>query len=139
MDKSYTAGIFESCGYITFRKDSRTKNSVYPVVIIKTPNVLILEELKKLYGGSVKKSKNTGKIILSHRKALNFLKDIYSYLHFKKDAVSLIIEFYEVRFTKYYEAQRKKNIVKKFIEIEKWNNKDYKNGVSSVKKWLEEV
>ncbi len=139
MDKSYIAGIFESCGYITFKKDIRTKNSVYPVVIIKTSNVQILEELKKLYGGSVRKSKNAGKIILSHRKALNFLKDIYDFLNFKKETADLIIEFYEVRFTRHYEAQRKKDIVRKFIEIEGWNKKDYKTGNSSIKKWLEEA
>jgi hypothetical protein len=139
MDKSYIAGVFESSGSITFKKDSRTKNSVYPVIVIKSQNLELLKTLKKIYGGSIKKSKTTGKIMFSHKKVLNFIKDIYGYLNFKKEVADLIVEFYEVRFTKDYEVKRKKEIVEKFINIEGWHEGSYKTGKSSIKKWMQEV
>ncbi|RMA92551.1 hypothetical protein [Hydrogenothermus marinus] len=138
MDKKYIAGIFESSGHITFRKDIRTKNSIFPVIIINSQNITLLENLKNIYGGSLKKGKYSSKLIISHRKALSFINDIYDFLLFKKEIADIIIDFYNVRFTRKYEAKRKKDLVRKFIQLEGFEEKNTKKGNGSIIKWLEE-
>jgi len=138
MDKRYIAGVFESCGQITFRKDTRTKNSVYPLLKISSKNIEILKKIKEIYGGSLKISKKSGNILLTHRKVFEFISDIYDYLLFKKELADIIIEFYEIRFTRKYEAKRKKDIVRRFIQIEGFEKKDLKKGTGSILNWLKE-
>ncbi|WP_457621713.1 hypothetical protein [Persephonella sp.] len=135
----YIAGMIESSGSITFRKDKRTKNSVYPVLVIRSYSIENLKNIKEIFGGSIIKKGSRWEIVLSHRKAYNLLKNIYSFLIIKKEEADLVFELYSDRFTKKYEPERKRKIVKKMLKLKSFRPKGIKNGESSVLRWLEEI
>ncbi|WP_457641002.1 hypothetical protein [Persephonella sp.] len=135
---AYTAGMLESSGVISFRKDPRTQNSIYPVVIIKSPEKENLLKIKEVFGGSIIKKKNRWEIVFSHRKAEKILRDIYDFLLIKKKEADIIFQLYNDRYTKEYEPERKREIIKKMTKIKSFYQRYKKNGKSSVLEWLEE-
>lgn len=135
---AYIASLIDNSSYIFFRKDPRSKNSVYPFIKISVCCDEIAKMIVSSYGGSKRKLKKKINITISHRKLLKLIKDIYPYLIVKKELADIIISFYEVRFTRNYEAKRKKELVKKALEIQPIGEKLLKTGNSSIKKWLEE-
>ena len=135
---AYIASLIDNSSYIFFRKDPRSKNSVYPFIKISVCCDEIAKMIVSSYGGSKRKLKKKINITISHRKLLKLIKDIYPYLIAKKELADIIISFYEVRFTRNYEAKRKKELVKKALEIQPIGEKLLKTGNSSIKKWLEE-
>ena len=135
---AYIASLIDNSSYIFFRKDPRSKNSVYPFIKISVCCDEIAQMLISLYGGSKRNLKKKINITISHRKLLKLIKDTYPYLIAKKELADIIISFYEVRFTRNYEAKRKKDLVRKALEIQPITEKLLKTGSSSIKKWLEE-
>jgi hypothetical protein len=134
----YIASLIDNSSYIFFRKDPRSKNSVYPFIRISVCCEEIADMLISNYGGSKTKLKRKINITISHKKLLKLIKEVYPYLIAKKELADIIISFYEVRFTRQYEAQRKKELVKRALEIQPISEKLLKTGNSSIKKWLEE-
>jgi ribosomal protein S17E len=135
---SYTAGMLESSGNIGFRKDKRTENSVYPVVTLRSFSSENLKRIKEIFGGSIIKKGKRWELVLSHRKAEKLLKEIYNFLIFRKNEADIVFEIYSDRFTKKYESERKKEIVKKMLKLRSFRQKNLKNGKSSVFVWLED-
>ena len=134
----YTAGILDSCGNITIRKDGKSKNSVFAYVEIKSEKETNLKIIQEIFGGKLRKVGNKYYLVWSHRKALNFIKEIIDYLIIKKDEAQLIIQLYGDKFTRQYETQRKKDIVKKLIEIKGLKAHKWEKGNCSIQKWLNE-
>ena len=135
---AYIASLIDNSSYIFFRKDPRSKNSVYPFIKISVCCEEIADLIVSNYGGSVKKLKKKVNITVSHRKLLKLIQEVYPYLIAKKELADIIISFYEMRFSRYYEVKRKKELVKKAIEIQPIAKKLLKTGSSSILKWLEE-
>ncbi|WP_457622979.1 hypothetical protein [Persephonella sp.] len=136
---SYIAGLIDSGGNITFRKDVRTKNSVYPVVTLKSYKKENLYLIKNKFGGSLTKNSSKWELILTHRKAENILKSVYKFLIVKKDEADLVFKLYSDRYTKKYEPERKKGILEEFIKVKKIKEVPTKTGKGSIKKWLGDV
>jgi hypothetical protein len=134
----YTAGILDSCGNITIRKDNKSKNSIFAYVEIKSEKETNLKLIQKIFGGNIRKIGNKYYLIWTHRKALNFIKEVIDYLIIKKEEAELIIQLYSNRFTRKYETQRKKEIVKKLFEIKNFKPHKWESGKSSIQKWLKE-
>ncbi|RUM50622.1 MAG: hypothetical protein DSY47_01235 [Hydrogenothermus sp.] len=135
---AYIASLIDNSSYVFFRKDPRSKNSIYPFIKISVCCEEVADMLVSSYGGSKRKLKKKVNITISHRKLLKLIKDTYPYLIAKKELADIIISFYEIRFTRNYEAKRKKELIRKALEIQPITEKVLKTGNSSIKKWLEE-
>ncbi len=134
----YTAGILDSCGNITIRKDGKSKNSVFAYVEIKSEKKENLEFIQDKFGGKIRKIGNKHYLFWTHRKALNFILEIKDLLIVKKEEANLIIQLYSDKFTRQYETQRKKEIVKNLLEIKNIKKHKWKKGNCSIQKWLNE-
>ncbi len=134
----YTAGILDSCGNITIRKDGKSKNSVFAYVEIKSEKDTNLKIIQDVFGGNLRKVGRKYYLVWTHRKALNILKQLFDYLIIKKEEAQLIIQFYGDKFTRKYETERKKDIVKKLIEIKGIKQHKWEKGNCSIQKWLNE-
>ncbi len=134
----YTAGILDSCGNITIRKDGKSKNSVFAYVEIKSEKKENLEFIQDKFGGKIRKIGNKYYLFWTHRKALNFILEIKDLLIVKKEEANFIIQLYSDKFTRQYETQRKKEIVKNLLEIKNIKKHKWKKGNCSIQKWLNE-
>lgn len=140
MDKPeyYIAGLFDASGKISIVKVKESPNSVYVRVVIRSSKKEPLELIKQKYGGTLKEGKRICSLTLTYNKARRFLEDIKDYLIGKKEEVELVLKLYENRFTRKYEAQRKKEIVKRFLELNGEKPRHIKKGKTSLYKWIEE-
>ncbi len=136
--KSYIAGMLDSSGKITVVKVPTSPNSVYIKVVLKADKEEPLQQIKEIYGGSIRKQKRIYHLVLTHRKAKKLLEDVKEFLISKREETDIVLELYRDRFTRKYEAERKKQIVKKLLEIKKEKPKLIKEGKSSVYKWVKE-
>ncbi len=134
----YTAGILDSCGNITIRKDGKSKNSVFAYVEIKSDKKDNLKIIQEIFGGNLRKVGNKYYLVWTHKKALNFIKEIIDFLIVKKEEANLIIQLYGDKFTRKYETERKKEIVKKLINIKGIKPHKWEKGNCSIQKWLNE-
>ncbi len=134
----YTAGVLDSCGNITIRKDGKSKNSVFAYVEIKSEKEKNLKIIQDVFGGKIRKIGKKYYLVWTHKKALNFIKEIIGYLLIKREEAELIIQLYGDRFTRKYETERKKEIVKKLIEIKGIKPQKWEKGNCSIQKWLNE-
>lgn len=110
----YTAALLDNCGYITLKKDKRTE-SIYPFLRIRIRDQRMLLELKEKFGGVV--SKNC--IILTHRKAMDFLGIIYQYSSLHREKINLIGQLYNIKFSGKFEKERKMQIYNQLKMMEK--------------------
>lgn len=132
----YIAGLFDCGGKISFRKDPRSKTSVYLHITIKSKTQEALEPVKELFGGSLRKNKEKVYLILSHKKAREFLKTIKDYTLSSKEEIENVLKLFEIKFSNQYEKERKKKILKEVVKD--FKNTKVKHGKSSVRKFVEE-
>ncbi len=136
--RAYIAGMVDSSGKITVVKVPTSPNSVYIKVVVKASREEPLKIIKEIYGGSIKKKKRVYHLTVTHKKAKILLEDLKELLISKRKEAEILLELYSDRFTRKYEAERKKEIIKKFLEISKEEPRMLKNGKSSIYKWIEE-
>lgn len=131
----YIAGLFDCGGKVSLRKDGRTENSIFIHVTIKAKSMEPLLMIKEYFGGTIRKNKNNAYLILTHRKAREFLKKIRDYTMCSQEDIDEILKLYEVRFSNQFEISRKKKLVKQLIK--KFKNTKIYHGRNSVRKFIE--
>ncbi|NPA51934.1 MAG: hypothetical protein GXO22_03475 [Aquificae bacterium] len=136
--KHYIAGLLDSCGKISIVKVKNSPNSVYIKVILRSSDKEVLNIVKNTYGGNLREGKKVCSLTLTHNKAKNLLEDIKDLLVAKKKEAQIVLKLYETRFTRKFEAQRKKEIVREFLKLNSKRPQNIKNGKSSLYKWIEE-
>ena len=114
---SYLAGMFDSCGKISLKKDSRTRKSIYPVLILRSKKEDFLIQIKELYGGTLKKNKNSCSLILTHKKARNLLKDIKDFSIVRKKEIDIIEQIFSKQFSGKLEEKRRKKLIEQFLYL----------------------
>ncbi|GAB6072014.1 hypothetical protein JCM14244_03910 [Venenivibrio stagnispumantis] len=116
INPSYIAGLFESTGNLSIKKDKRTKSSYYIHLVLKSKTENNLKSIKEQFGGKLIKINNRYNLILSHRKAYNLLNFIKDFLIDRKEEVEIALKLYQNRFNRKYEPERKKLILKEFLQ-----------------------
>lgn len=134
----YIAGIFDNCGYISLKKDGRSKKSVFLQISFKSKKEDILKIIKENYGGTLKKNKKSYTLTITHKKAKTLIKELEPYLISKKEEVRLLLEFFNQKFYGEIEEKRRKKLLKDIIAILDVSDKNIKNKKWSVKSLLEE-
>jgi hypothetical protein len=133
----YIAGLFDCGGKVSLRKDGRTENSIFVHVTIKAKSVETLQMIKEDFGGTIRKNKNNAYLIITHRKAREFLKKIREYIFCSqtKKEIDEILKIYDLRFSHQLEPTRKKKAIKNLLKRFK-KTKIY-HGRNSVRKFVE--
>lgn len=97
---AYIAGFFDGEGCIRIKHSSQRGNCFYVWVAITNSNKSILEMVKDLFGGQVRKAERAVNKTIYHYlitsvEAVDFLKIINVFLIEKKEQAELAIRFYE--------------------------------------------
>jgi hypothetical protein len=107
---SYLAGVMDSDGYFTIRRESyglrirkdRVNPDYYERVGLKQTSPLVIDLIKKYFGGyrsiqkpNAKNGKPLHSIELSCLKAHKFVKEIYPYLKIKKKQAKILFKLRE--------------------------------------------
>lgn len=123
---SYLAGFFDGEGSINILTRKRPKNIEYSLTVaIGQKDGETLDLISNNFGGNVYVVKRDGTYywVITHRKAINFLKQILPYLQYKKPQAEVAIKFYEdmkrTRITSPSEVQRRENARLKLIALKK--------------------
>ncbi len=134
--KFYTAGILDTCGKITLRKDGKSKNSIYPYIEIRSEKDTNLKMIQSHLGGTLRQQGNRFVLSWTHKKALELVEEIFDYILIRKEEAEIVKQLYADRFTRHYETQRKKEIAKKFIQLHKSKYGKWKKGNCSLLNWI---
>ncbi len=134
----YIAGIFDNCGYISLKKDGRSKKSVFLHISFKSKKEDILKLIKENYGGTLRRNKKSYTLIITHKKAKILLKELEPYLITKKEEVKLLLEFFNQKFYGEIEEKRKNKLLKDIIVMLGLSDKNIKNKKWSIKSLLED-
>ncbi len=137
-ERYYIAGLLDSCGKISIIKVKDSPNSVYIKVTLRSSSVDTLKYVQSMYGGTIKQGKRVCSLNLTHNKARKLLEDVKDLLISKKKEAEIVLKLYETRFTRKYEAQRKKEIVREFLDLTNQKPKKIKDGKTSLYKWIEQ-
>ncbi|WP_297888117.1 LAGLIDADG family homing endonuclease [Sulfurihydrogenibium sp.] len=132
---SYIAGLFDCGGKVSLRKDGRTETSIFVHVTIKAKSSQTLQMIKEIFGGTIRKNKNNAYLIITHRKARNFLKTIREYTYCSQEEIDEILKIYELRFSHQLEASRKKKAIREILK--KFKKTKIYHGRNSVRKFIE--
>jgi len=136
--KIYTAGVLDTCGKITLRKDGKSKNSIFPYIEIRSDKDINLKLIQSYLGGTIRKNGNKYILYWTHKKALYLVEQIFDYLLVRKEEAEIVKQLYSDRFTRHYETQRKKEIAKKFIQLHLSKYGKWKKGNCSLLNWVNE-
>jgi len=131
----YTAGLFDSGGKISFRKDQRSKTSVYLHITLKAKSQDALKPIKETFGGSLRKNRKKVYLTLTHKKARDFLKTIKDYTVSSREEIENALKLFEVKFSNQFEKERRKKVLKDVVK--EFKNTKVKHGRSSVRKFVE--
>ncbi len=134
----YIAGLLDACGKISIVKVRNSPNSVYIKVVLRSSGTEALELVKDIYGGTLKQGKKVCSLTLTHNKAKKLLEETKDFLLSKKKEAQIVLRLYETRFTRKYEAERKKEIIREFLKLNKEKPRRIKDGKTSLYKWIEE-
>ena len=135
---SYLAGMFDSCGKLSLKKDGRTKKSIYPEIILRSKKEDFLIQVKEVYGGTLRKNKNSHILILTHKKAKNLLNDLKDFSISKIKEIELVQQIFSKQFSGKLEEKRRKKLIEEFLSITQPSDRKSKNKKWSVKSLLEE-
>ena len=101
-DIAYIAGFFDGEGCIRIKKASQGGNSYFIWLAITNSNKSILEFVKDIFGGQIRKAERTpNKTIyhynLSSSEATDMLKVLLGFLKEKKAQAELAIKFHQIK------------------------------------------
>lgn len=99
-DVAYIAGFFDGEGCVRIKRANQGGNSYYVTATITNSNKEILEYIKDIFGGKVRKAeKKANKTIyhyeLSSSEAVDMLKILIGFLREKRTQAELAIKFHE--------------------------------------------
>ena len=119
---AYIAGFFDGEGCIRIKKASQKGDSYYIWVAITNSNNEILEDVKELFGGQVRKAERTVNKDIYHylitaSEAVDMLKVLLSFLIEKKEQAELAIEYHNNKGT--WSKDRRKSTYLKMRELKK--------------------
>ena len=124
---SYIAGFFDGEGSINLLTRIRPKNTEYSLTVaIGQRDGMTLDLIKENFGGNIYFVKRDGSYywVITHKKAVKFLKEILPYLQYKKPQALVAIQFYEnmakrTRITSNEEITRRENARLELIALKK--------------------
>lgn len=138
---AYIAGFFDGEGCIRIKKANHSGNCYYLWVAITNTNNSILEEIKELFGGTVRKAENGKNKAIYHymitsSEAFDFLTVLTPFLKEKKKQAELGLYFHSNN--KILSGDQKKTCVELISDMKKASNSNTEEIVRFVLEYVAE-